>query len=132
MTISLIMESIRKWADLTAQEEELKLRKLGELLKEYSLDHIQPISTDHQVNLLKSGFAQKQSKLMIVGKVKPEQAGQVKLFTQRAKQEVLGDINQYTYLIRIDVQPVAIGDILKEVESLLNLMSGEEVTLKSD
>jgi hypothetical protein len=56
---SLPQTTLRKWADLTAKEEEEKLRKLGNLLKEHGLTSIQPVSADHQVYLLKSGFSNK-------------------------------------------------------------------------
>ena len=49
----------RKWAELTPQEEEDKLKALGSALKEMGLTTIQPVSADHQVNMINSGFTHK-------------------------------------------------------------------------
>ena len=66
--------SLRKWAELSAKEEEDRLNAIGALLKEYGITEIAPLSADHQVNLLKSGLTQKQSKLLITGTVSASQA----------------------------------------------------------
>jgi hypothetical protein len=50
----LPVKAPRKWAELSAKEEEEKLKALGALLKENELTMIHPTSNDHQVNMLKS------------------------------------------------------------------------------
>jgi hypothetical protein len=66
--------TLKKWADLTAAEEREKLQELGKLLEKYNLTRIEAVSADHLAYMLKSGFTQKQSKLMITGKVDPSMA----------------------------------------------------------
>jgi hypothetical protein len=54
------MESIRKWADLSAEEEEQKLLQIGELLQACGIEkEVTPLSADHQTNLLKSAYTNK-------------------------------------------------------------------------
>lgn len=76
---------VRKWADLTAIEEEDKLLQIGKLLRDNGLQRVQPVSADHQVLLLKSGFAHKQSRLMITGKVPASLAASVKKSNQEVR-----------------------------------------------
>lgn len=121
---------VKKWAELTAQEEESKLRRLAELLKEHGLESVQPVSADHQVNLLRSGYAHKQSKLMISGKVSSALAGEIKKFTKKARQEVLADVNPYTFLIRIDVAPVAPGESFIPIKGLKAVATGEDTSIE--
>ena len=91
-------------------------------MQEFGIEkHITPLSADHQANLLKQSFTTKQSKLVITGKVPADKALPVKEFTRRVKQEVLDNINQYTYLLRIDVQPLSVGQPLPIIEGLTGL-----------
>lgn len=118
------MESshVKKWAELTAEEEVAKLLAIGALLQEYGIEkEITPLSADHQANMLKSSFTTKQSKLVITGKVPADKAVAAKEFTKRVKKEVLGGINQYTYLLRIDVQPLSVGEPLPALEGMMGL-----------
>jgi hypothetical protein len=122
------MESshVKKWAELSADEEEQKMLAIGSLLQEFGIEkHITPLSADHQANLLKSSFTTKQSKLIITGKVPAEKALAAKEFSKRVKQEVLEGINQYTYLLRIDVQPLSIGEPLPTIVGLSGLFDKE-------
>ena len=114
-----------KWGDLTAKEEQEKLLAIGALLKEHGLLEIHPMSADHQVNLLKSGFTQKQSRLLITGTVPASQALGAKKFVSRVKEEVLSGINPYTYLIRIDARSPAAGDDFSACTGLRSLHTGE-------
>ncbi len=66
--------TLKKWADLTAAEETVKLQEIGKLLEKHDLTRIEAVSADHLVYMLKSGYTQKQSKLMITGKVEPSKA----------------------------------------------------------
>jgi hypothetical protein len=66
--------TLKKWADLTAAEEREKLQELGKLLEKHNMTTIEAVSADHLAYMLKSGFTQKQSKLMITGKVDPSMA----------------------------------------------------------
>ena len=97
----------KKWGDLTGEEETQKLLKLNDLLKKHGLERTEALSTDHLCYMLKSNFSSKQSKLMVTGKVSAKLALNARQFTAEAK-EALGDINPYTYLVSIDVQPIAI------------------------
>ena len=85
MQSSLSTETLKKWAELTPQLEEEKLRAIGALLKKYDLTRVQPVSADHQVQFLKSGFTNKQSRLMVTGKVPASRAHQVRQFSQEVK-----------------------------------------------
>lgn len=77
------------------------------------------------MNLLKSGFTQKQSRLLITGTVPASQALGAKKFVSRVTSEVLSGINPYTYLIRIDAKPPAAGEAFTACKGLKSLHSGE-------
>ena len=55
---------------------------------------------------------------MVTGKVPGSLAAQVKQFTKEAKEEILANINPYTTLIRIDVEPVAAGQVFTKCVGL--------------
>ena len=38
---------VKKWAELTAEEEEDKLLQIGKLLRDNGLQRVQPVSADH-------------------------------------------------------------------------------------
>ena len=98
-----MQSSVKKWGELSPQEEEDKLHALGKILKNHGLLRVQPVSADNQVFMLKSGYSVKQSKLMISGKVPAGQSLSVKRFSKEALEQVLHDVHPYTYLISIDV-----------------------------
>jgi hypothetical protein len=101
--------TLKKWGELSGKEEYDRLHALGQLLQKHDLSVIQPVSADHQAYLIKSAYSHTQSKLMIQGKVPTSQALNVINFNKEV-QELLKDINPYTFLVRIDVQPVEIGE----------------------
>ena len=55
---------LKKWGDLTGEEETQKLLKLNDLLKKHGLEKIDALSTDHLCYMLKSNFSSKQSKIV--------------------------------------------------------------------
>ena len=123
--------SLKKWSNLSAKEEENRLNAIASLLKEHGLTQIVPLSADHQVNLLKSGLTQKQSKLLITGTVEASLAQKVKTFEHRVKKEILEDINPYTFLVRIDVKPPVAAEPFTKCVGLKNLATGENHDLEA-
>lgn len=94
--------TLKKWADLTAAQETEKLQEIEKLMEKHDLTRIEAVSADHLFYMLKSGFNQKQSKLMITGKVEASKAANARKFTQEVK-ALLSDVNPYTYLVQVDV-----------------------------
>lgn len=68
---------------------------------------------------------------MITGKVPSALAPEIKKFTKKVKQEVLAGINPYTYLIRIDVAPVAPGEDFIPIKGLKLVSSGEDAGIEA-
>ena len=48
--------TIKKWGELTADEESQKLLKLNELVIKHGLERIEIVSADHVVYMLKSNI----------------------------------------------------------------------------
>lgn len=67
---------------------------------------------------------------MISGKVPASQALAVKRFTKEASEQLLQDVNPYTYLISIDVQPVEIGSKFEKIMDLKDQITGFEANLE--
>jgi len=67
---------------------------------------------------------------MVGGKVPAEKAEAVKRFTHEAKEKILKQINPYTYLISVDVQPRQIGSAFGKIEGLKVIKTGEEAVIK--
>lgn len=106
------------------------MHALGKILNHHGLHRVQPVSADHLAFMLKSGYNAKQSKLMVCAKVPTSQAMSVKRFHKEAIEQVLHDVNPYTYLISIDVTPFEVGHKLEKITDLADLATGNDVTLQ--
>ena len=78
--------------------------------------------------MLKSNFNNKQSKLMVSGKVPANLSKNVRQFRLEFHQ-AMADINPHTFLMQVDVQPVSAESQFEEVSDLQKLDSLEAVNL---
>lgn len=70
----------KKWEELSAQDQDEKLKAVADLLKQEGLENIQPKALDQIIYMLKAGRKQRQQVLIVEGKVPSEKAPAVKRF----------------------------------------------------
>lgn len=108
------------WETISPDEQDAKVRQVGELLKEHGLSHIKPKVLDQIIYMIKQRVAKRQRALIIDGSVSADLSTKVEAFMKAAKAGPLAGINPQTANIDIEVKLAAGGPFIpiKEVNEI--------------